>query len=217
MRVAVFCGSSHGPAAHTEAAAAFARELVQAGAAIVYGGGRTGLMGTVADAAMRAGGEVIGVLPEHMFADEVPHHGLTRLEVVATMHERKARMADLADAFVALPGGAGTLEELFEAWTWGNIGLHAKPVALLNVAGFWDPLIEQVRLMAEAGYLKRPHATALGIVSTSGEFLRFVAAYDPPPARREGPQAAAAKLAEFSQPEQLAEPTQPANPAEPAT
>ena len=180
MRIAVFCGSSPGPAAHIEAAATFATELVRAGAGVVYGGGRTGLMGTVADAAMRAGGEVIGVIPEHMVDNEIPHHGLTSLEVVATMHERKARMAVLADAFVALPGGAGTMDELFEAWTWGNIGLHAKPVALLNVAGFWDPLAELVRLMAGAGYLKPAQAASLGIVATANEFLRFVTDYKPP-------------------------------------
>ncbi len=216
MRVAVFCGSSPGPASHVEAAAAFARELVRAEAGIVYGGGRTGLMGTVAEAAMQAGGEVIGVIPEHMMDDEIPHRGLTSLEVVATMHERKARMAALADAFVALPGGAGTMEELFEAWTWGNIGLHAKPVALLNVAGFWDPLVEQVRLMAQAGYLKDAQAASLGIVSTSSEFLRFVADYMPPPARRGRSQAAATR-AEFGQPDQATATSQPANPASPAS
>ncbi len=139
-------------------------------------------MGAVADAALQAGAEVIGVIPDHMMDNEVPHHGLTRLEVVGTMHERKARMADLADAFAALPGGAGTLEELFEAWTWGNIGLHDKPVAVVNVAGFWDPLVEQVRLTTAAGYLRDAQAAALGVVTSAEEFLRFVAAYQPLPA-----------------------------------
>lgn len=182
MRVAVFAGSSPGPAVHAEAATQFGRDLGLAGIGIVYGGARTGIMGAVADAVLQAGAEVIGVIPDHMMDNEVPHHGLTRLEVVGTMHERKARMADLADAFAALPGGAGTLEELFEAWTWGNIGLHDKPVAVINVVGFWDPLIEQVRLTTAAGYLRDAQAAALGVVTSAQEFLRFVAAYQPPPA-----------------------------------
>ena len=142
MRVAVFTGSQAGPPSHRDAAAAFATDLARAGVGIVYGGGHVGLMGVVADAALAAGGEVVGVIPQHLVDDEVAHPGLPRLEVVDSMHERKARMADLADAFVALPGAAGTLEELFEAWTWGMLGLHAKPTALLDVDGFWQPLLD---------------------------------------------------------------------------
>lgn len=192
----------------------FAAELVRAKVGIVYGGGRTGLMGTVADTAMRAGGEVIGVIPEHMLDNEIPHHGVTRLEVVGTMHERKARMATLADAFVALPGGAGTMDELFEAWTWGNIGLHAKPVAVLNVAGFWDPVVELVRSMTGSGYLKNAQAASLGVVSSAAEFLSFIASYVPPPTRVGRSQAAAA--VEFGHADQLAEAREPGLPAEPA-
>jgi len=111
-------------------------------------------MGVAADAALLAGGEVIGVMPRHLVDQEIAHDGLTRLDVVADMHQRKARMAELADSFVALPGGAGTLEELFEAWTWGQLGLHAKPAALLDIGGFYRPLVEQLHVMSAAGYLR---------------------------------------------------------------
>ena len=121
-------------------------------------------MGVVADAALAAGGEVVGVIPQHLVDDELAHPGLPRLEVVDSMHERKARMADLSDAFVALPGAAGTLEELFEAWTWGMLGLHAKPTALLDVDGFWQPLLAQLRRMVDDGYLDGRRLDALGVV-----------------------------------------------------
>ena len=180
MRVAVFTGSATGPAEYTQSVAGFARELAEAGTGIVYGGGKVGLMGVVADAALAAGGEVIGVMPRHLVDREIAHGGLTRLDVVADMHERKARMAELADAFAAAPGGAGTMEELFEVWTWGMLGLHAKPTALLNVAGFYRPLIEQLRVMSDTGYLGEAQLQALGVVTTAGEFLDFVASYRPP-------------------------------------
>ena len=129
VRVAVFAGSAAGPTAHLDAAADFARRLAEAGVGIVYGGGRVGVMGVVADAALAADGEVVGVMPQHLVDREIAHRGLTRLDVVADMHARKARMTELADAFIALPGGPGTLDETFEAWTWGQLGLHDKPVA----------------------------------------------------------------------------------------
>jgi uncharacterized protein (TIGR00730 family) len=181
VRVAVFTGSATGPAAYAQSVAGFARELAEAGTGIVYGGGKVGLMGVVADAALAAGGEVIGVMPRHLVDREIAHGGLTRLDVVADMHERKARMADLADAFVAAPGGAGTMEELFEVWTWGQLGLHAKPTALLNTGGFYRPLIEQLHVMSDAGYLGEANLRALGVVSTAGEFLEFAAGYQHPP------------------------------------
>ena len=181
MRVAIFTGSSVGPAAHLELAAAFATTLAKAGIGIVYGGGKVGLMGVVAEAALAAGGEVIGVIPQHMVDAEIANHGLTKLEIVANMHERKARMAAQADAFAALPGGAGTMEELFEVWTWGQLGLHAKPVALVDADGFYGPLIEQLKVMSDAGYIKPSYLRSLGIVADAGEFLRFVAGYEPPP------------------------------------
>jgi uncharacterized protein (TIGR00730 family) len=189
VRVAVFTGSHDGPPSHREAAAAFAGDLARAGVGIVYGGGRVGLMGAVADAALAAGGEVVGVIPQHLVDDEVAHPGLPRLDVVATMHERKARMAELADVFVALPGAAGTLEELFEAWTWGMLGLHGKPTALVDVDGFWGPLLAQLERMVADGYLDRVRLDALGVVTTADELLGFVAGYrhparkwTPPPA-----------------------------------
>ena len=181
MRIAVFTGSHDGPPSHRAAAAAFATELAKAGVGIVYGGGHVGLMGVVADAALAAGGEVIGVMPQHLVDDEVAHPGLPRLEVVQTMHERKAVMADLADAFVALPGAAGTLEELFEAWTWGMLGLHAKPTALFDVDGFWQPLLAQLTRMVDDGYLDAVRLESLGVVTDGSGLLAFIQGYEHPP------------------------------------
>jgi uncharacterized protein (TIGR00730 family) len=179
-RVAVFTGSQLGPQSHQEAAARFGADLARAGVGVVYGGGHVGLMGIVADAALEAGGEVIGVIPQHLVDDELAHPRLPQLEVVQTMHERKARMAALADAFVALPGAAGTLEELFEAWTWGMLGLHAKPVALLDVDGFWQPLLGQLRRMVDDGYLDGRRLDALGVVEDAAALLEFVEGYEHP-------------------------------------
>ena len=181
MRVAVFTGSQAGPPAHREAVATFASDLAAAGVGIVYGGGHVGLMGVVADSALATGGEVVGVIPQHLVDDELAHPGLPRLEVVGSMHERKARMAELADGFVALPGAAGTLEELFEAWTWGMLGLHAKPTALLDVDGFWQPLLAQLRRMVDDGYLDGRRLDALGVVSDAAGLLSFVEGYEHPP------------------------------------
>ncbi len=183
MRVAVFTGSSSGPDSHALAAATFAAGLATGGVGIVYGGGRVGLMGVVADAALAAGGEVIGVIPGFLVDREVAHLGLSRLEVVANMHERKARMAELADAFVALPGGAGTLDELFEAWTWGQLGLHTKPVALLDVDAFYQPLLDQLSVMTAAGYLDPAYLASVGQVCDARGFLQFVAGYEYPQAK----------------------------------
>jgi uncharacterized protein (TIGR00730 family) len=189
VRIAVFTGSQAGPPSHQQAAATFAADLARAGIGIVYGGGHVGLMGVVADAALAAGGEVVGVIPQHLVDDELAHPGLPRIEVVQTMHERKARMAELADAFVALPGAAGTLEELFEAWTWGMLGLHAKPTAFLDVDGFWQPQLTQLRRMVDDGYLAANRLEALGVVSDAAGLLAFVDAYDHP-ARKWTPPAA---------------------------
>ena len=138
---------------------------------IVYGGASVGMMGALADAALAAGGEVIGVIPGGLFAAEIPHPGLTRMEVVSTMHERKALMADLADGFAALPGGLGTLDELFEILTWQQIGLHAKPVALVNVGGFWDPLAGLLAELAATGFISDATHRALTLVGDAAEFL----------------------------------------------
>ncbi len=154
MRVALYLGSSHGRRPEFEAAAVQTGELMaRAGVGIVYGGASVGLMGLLADAALDAGGEVIGVIPAGLFATEVAHRGLTRLEIVGSMHERKARMAELAVAFAALPGGLGTLDELVEMITWQQLGLHDKPIALLDVGGFWDGLLGFVHGLVEHGFV----------------------------------------------------------------
>lgn len=175
MRVAVFLGSSIGSRPeYAEAAAAFGASLAQAGVGIVYGGASVGLMGTMADAALAVGGEVIGVIPGSLFAAEIPHPGLTRMEVVSTMHERKALMAGLADGFAALPGGLGTLDELFEILTWRQIGLHAKPVALVDVGGFWDPLARLLDQLAEGGFVLEATRSSVVRVRDAAEFLKLL-------------------------------------------
>jgi uncharacterized protein (TIGR00730 family) len=175
MRVAVFCGSSAGrESGYAAAAADFGRELAKAGVGIIYGGASVGLMGVLADAALAAGGEVIGVIPGGLFAAEVPHQGLTQLQVVGSMHERKAVMAGLADAFAALPGGLGTLDELFEILTWRQLGLHNKPVALVDVDGFWQPLTALLDGLTAAGFIPEATRAALSRVADAGEFLRLL-------------------------------------------
>jgi uncharacterized protein (TIGR00730 family) len=172
MRVAVFLGSSAGRQPEYAAAAAdFGRQLARAGVGIVYGGASVGMMGALADAALAEGGEVIGVIPGGLFGAEIPHPGLSRMEVVSTMHERKALMARLADGFAALPGGLGTLDELFEILTWQQIGLHAKPVALVDVNGFWDPLAQLLLALTEAGFVPQATTRSLVRVQDAGEFL----------------------------------------------
>src|SRR5262245_22403604 len=175
MRVAAFLGSSVGNQPEYAAAAAdFGTSLARAGVGIIYGGASVGMMGAMANAALAAGGEVIGVIPGGLFAAEIPHPGLTRMEVVGTMHERKALMADLADGFAALPGGLGTLDELFEILTWQQIGLHAKPVALVDVDGFWDPLTTLLDELADAGFVPEATRNSLARVGDAGEFLRLL-------------------------------------------
>jgi uncharacterized protein (TIGR00730 family) len=154
MRISVFCGAGLGNSpAIQEAARATGQAIAQRGWGVVYGGGHVGLMGLVADAALEAGGEVIGVIPGFMVEKELAHSRLSQLLVVQSMHERKMRMHELSDAVIALPGGFGTLDELFELLTWRQIGLHNKPIALLNVDGFFDPLIAQADRMDSLGFL----------------------------------------------------------------
>ena len=153
-RLAVYCGSAEGSdPAFAEAARALGTVMAERGIDLVYGGGRLGLMGIVADTVLAAGGKVYGVIPEALVAYEVAHKGCTELHTVANMHERKAKMTELADAFVALPGGIGTLDELFEAWTWNALGYHSQPLCLLNVNGFWDDLCEFMDHVAKSGFL----------------------------------------------------------------
>jgi len=180
VRIAVFTGSHDGPPSHTEAAAAFARDLAKAGVGIVYGGGHVGMMGVVADAALAAGGEVVGVIPQHLVDDELAHPGLPRLEVVGSMHERKALMAELSDGFVALPGGLGTFEELFEVWTWAQLGYHKKPCALLNVAGFYDKLAHFLDDVVERGFVKPVHRAMLIVRDEPAALIDAIRAYEPP-------------------------------------
>jgi uncharacterized protein (TIGR00730 family) len=169
--VCVFCGSSpgHDPR-HATAAREFGTELARRGLRLVYGGGQVGLMGLVADAALAAGGEVVGVIPRLLNRREVAHEGLTRLEVVESLAERKLRMGALADAYVSLPGGIGTLDELFEAWSWSQLGIEAKPNGLLNVAGYFDPLLTFLDAAVDGGFLRSAHR-ALLVVDTRAAAL----------------------------------------------
>ncbi len=154
-RICVFCGSSVGSRPQYAAAAReLGRMLAERGLGVVFGGGKVGLMGVLADAALAAGGETIGVIPEALVAREIGHSGLTKLHVVRSMHERKTRMADLADAFIALPGGYGTFEEFFEAVTWTHLGIHQKPCGLLNVDGYYDALLALLSRAVADGFIR---------------------------------------------------------------
>jgi hypothetical protein len=155
-RICVFCGSSVGSRpSYAAAARDLGRTLAERGLGIVFGGGKVGLMGVLADAALAAGGEVIGVIPDVLVAREIGHNGLTRLHVVRSMHERKTLMADLADAFIALPGGYGTFEEFFEAVTWTHLGIHQKPCGLLNVDGYYDALLALLARAVTDGFIRK--------------------------------------------------------------
>ena len=179
--VCVFLASSHGhDPRYAEIARATGAAIAGRGWRLVYGGAHRGLMGVLADACLAAGGEVIGVLPHALTDKEIAHTGLTRLEVVASMHERKARMAELSDAFVALPGGVGTLEEIFEIWTWGQLGFHAKPAGFLNVRGYYDGLRGFVDHAVGEAFLRAPHRDMLIFREDCGEMLDALAAYKPP-------------------------------------
>ncbi|MGH8483809.1 MAG: TIGR00730 family Rossman fold protein [Pseudomonas sp.] len=179
--VCVFCGASTGVnPAYREAAIALGQAIAQRGLTLVYGGGAVGLMGIVADAAMAAGGEVIGIIPEALKNAEIGHTGLTRLEVVDGMHARKSRMAELSDAFVALPGGLGTLEELFEVWTWGQLGYHAKPLGLLDVNGFYSKLGDFLDHVVEEGFVRPQHRAMLALATTPDELLDAMDSFEAP-------------------------------------
>lgn len=174
-RVCIFCGAHPGDTPrYLEAAAQAARALAHAGYGIVYGGGRVGLMGAVADAALAAGGEVVGVIPSALASAEIAHDGVTRLHVVQTMHERKALMATLSDAFVALPGGFGTMDELHEVLTWRQLAIHEKPIGLLNVDGFYDPLLALYERMVRDGFVRAQTRELLATASTIEELLAIL-------------------------------------------
>ena len=179
--VCVFCGSNPGARhVYAEAARALGRTLAETGIRLVYGGAAVGLMGTLADAALAAGGTVVGVIPGVLVEREIAHAGLTEIRVVNSMHERKSVMAELSDGFVALPGGAGTLEELFEVWTWSQLGLHRKPVGLLNVEGYFDALIAFLDHQTDERFMRREHRDMLLVDADPAFLLRRFEAYRPP-------------------------------------
>ena len=181
MRLCVFCGSAPGnQPEYLAAAQQLGTALAKAGIGLVYGGAQVGLMGAVADAALAAGGEVIGVIPRHLVERELAHEGLTTLHEVGSMHERKAMMADLSDGFIALPGGVGTFEELFEVWTWGQLGHHQKPCALFNAAGYYDKLIEFLNHAVNEGFMRQPYRDMLIVDNEAGPLLAKVRDYTPP-------------------------------------
>ncbi|WP_275291083.1 TIGR00730 family Rossman fold protein [Amycolatopsis sp. La24] len=175
MRICVFCGSAQGfSPEYAEAAAGVGKLLAQRGIGLVYGGASVGTMGVVANAALAAGGEVIGVIPEVLSNVEIAHGGLTELHVVADMHQRKAKMAALSDAFVALPGGVGTLEELFEVWTWAQLGIHRKPIGLLDVAGYYSPLVAFADQMLEKGFLRPETRELISVASDADKLVDII-------------------------------------------
>lgn len=179
--VCVYCGSSIGAKpAYAQAAQAFGRALVEAGCSLVYGGGRVGLMGVIADEVLAAGGRVVGVIPELLVGKEVGHNGLSELHVVPDMHQRKRMMADLSDAFVALPGGAGTLEELFEVYTWAQLGYHQKAIGLYDTGGYYAPLVGMLEHTVREGFMQQAYLDILQIDADAQALLGKLRRYHPP-------------------------------------
>lgn len=180
-RLCVYCGSNSGTSpAFTDAAVELGKALASRGIGLVYGGGHVGLMGVIADAVLAGGGEVIGVIPQSLQDKELGHAGLTELHVVSSMHERKQRMADLSDGFIAMPGGIGTLEELFETFTWLQLGFHDKPVALLNVSGFYNGIVAFVSQLTRDGFLKPAHEACLLVDDRVEPLLEKMQHFQPP-------------------------------------
>ena len=183
--ICVFCGSASGRRpAYARAARQLGAELALRNLGLVYGGGSIGLMGILADAALAGGAEVLGVIPRALARREIAHHGLTRLEVVPSMHARKARMAKLSDAFVAMPGGIGTMEEFFEILTWGYLGIHSKPTGLLDVGGYWQPLIGLLDHAVEEGFLRPAHRQLVVVDRSPARLLDRLARHRVTPATR---------------------------------
>ena len=179
-RICVFCGASPGRSpVHAEVAFAFGALLARSGIGVVTGGGRVGLMGAVAEGALSADGEVIGVIPQGLVDRELAHRGLSRLDIVPGLHERKARMAELVDAFAALPGGLGTLEELAEVTSWAQLGLHTKPIGLLDVEGYWGSLLRWLDEAVEAGFIARPHRDLVVVAPEGQALLDAMASWTP--------------------------------------
>lgn len=181
MRLCVFCGSNAGrDPVYLETARLLGETLARNGIELVYGGASVGLMGAVADAVLVQGGHVIGVMPQALVDKEIAHTSLSDLRVVGSMHERKAMMAELSDGFIALPGGLGTFEELFEVWTWAQLGYHKKPCALLNVAGFYDKLAHFLDDVVERGFVKPVHRAMLIVKSEPVALIDAIRGYEPP-------------------------------------
>lgn len=179
-RICVFCGSSAGSEPDYRACAEqLGAELARRNIGLVYGGGNVGLMGAIADAVLEAGGEAIGVIPEHLMSREIGHQRLTKLHIVHSMHERKALMADLSDAFIALPGGFGTLEEFFEVLTWSQLGLHAKPCGLANVSGYYTPLLRMLDHAVKERFLKPQNRALVLARDTPSELLDALEGWRP--------------------------------------
>ncbi len=179
-RICVFCGSSPGDdPVFASAARDLGNLMADRGLELVYGGGSVGLMGIVADTLLSRGGVVRGVIPHSLFVREVGHRGLTECKIVDSMHERKQAMADMAHAFLSLPGGYGTLDETFEALTWAQLGIHEKPVVLVNVKGFWDPLVASVDRMVSAGFLKQENRDLLNVAKDPGSALDLIERWKP--------------------------------------
>jgi uncharacterized protein (TIGR00730 family) len=184
-RLCVFCGSQTGRlAAYADAASALGRLLAERRIGLVYGGGRVGMMGVLADSVLAHGGEAIGVIPQSLVERELAHTGVTDLRIVTSMHERKALMAELSDAFIALPGGFGTFEEFCEVTTWVQLGLHQKPCGLLNVAGFFDPLLQLFDHATEQGFIHPQHRSIVIVASDPAALIERISQYCPPPQRQ---------------------------------
>lgn len=180
-RICVYCGSNPGfRKEYADAAVAVGEALAKRGLGLVYGGGAVGLMGIVADAALARGAQVIGVIPEKLMLKEIAHMGVTEMCVTKTMHERKALMTDLADGFIALPGGIGTFDELFETWTWGQLGYHRKPFGLLNVADYYTPLVTFLDHVTDQGFMRAEHRAALMVETYVETLLDRFATFTPP-------------------------------------
>lgn len=180
-QVCIFCGSYAGAQPmYMEAAHAIGLGLAERSIGLVYGGGRVGLMGAIADGTIAGGGYVTGVIPQSLVDRELAHKGLNELHIVTSMHERKAMMAQIAEGFIALPGGFGTLDELFEIITWAQLGFHRKPIALLNVGGYFNPLLAFIAHMATKGFIKPEHSTAMLVKAEVDDLLDTLLAYEPP-------------------------------------
>ncbi len=182
--ICVFCGARPGnDPKYLAAAETAARQIAKAGLTIVYGGGRVGLMGAVADAALQIGGRVVGIIPRFLADKEIEHKGLSEIHVVESMHERKTMMEELSDGFVALPGGAGTLEEIFEQWTWAQLGIHTKPIGFLNSDGFYDPLVTMIHNMRSAEFIQEELVDMLIVEREIHSLIMRFKSYEPPQKR----------------------------------